>query len=193
LDRDLIATLRLIRTPGIGPVTCRQLLARFGSAEAAIDAVPELARRGGGKPPVIATVAAVEREMAQVEKLGARYLLSSKGLYPSLLDAVDGAPSALIVKGDLTGKLAKEVLPKMFETGDSAATVVEREGLKTISDTGELERMIDAIIAANPKQAEQYKAGRTALMGFFVGQVMKSSRGQANPAVVNDLVAAKLA
>ena len=101
MDRDLIATLRLIRTPGIGPVTCRQLLARFGSAEAAIDAVPELARRGGGKPPAIATVAAVEREMAQVEKLGARYLLSGKGLYPSLLDAVDGAPSALIVKGDL--------------------------------------------------------------------------------------------
>ena len=53
MDRDLIATLRLIRTPGIGPVTHRQLLARFGSAEAAIDAVPELARRGGGKPPGI--------------------------------------------------------------------------------------------------------------------------------------------
>ena len=99
---------------------------------------------------------------------------------------------ALIVKGELTGKLAKEVLPKMFESGDPAAVIVEREGLKTISDTGELERMIDEIIAANPKQVTEYRAGKVALMGFFVGQVMKNSRGQANPAVVNDLVKAKL-
>ncbi|NDJ12877.1 MAG: Asp-tRNA(Asn)/Glu-tRNA(Gln) amidotransferase subunit GatB [Acidobacteriia bacterium] len=99
---------------------------------------------------------------------------------------------ALIVKGELTGKLAKEVLPKMFESGDPAAVIVEREGLKTISDTGELERMIDEIIAANPKQVTEYRSGKVTLMGFFVGQVMKNSRGQANPAVVNDLVKAKL-
>jgi aspartyl-tRNA(Asn)/glutamyl-tRNA(Gln) amidotransferase subunit B len=80
----------------------------------------------------------------------------------------------------------------MFETGDAAPTVVEREGFKTISDTGELERMIDEVIAANPKQVEQYKGGRTALMGFFVGAVMKATRGQANPAVVNELVKTKL-
>ncbi|MCU1328167.1 MAG: aspartyl/glutamyl-tRNA(Asn/Gln) amidotransferase subunit [Bryobacterales bacterium] len=99
---------------------------------------------------------------------------------------------ALIVSGELTGKLAKEVLPKMFESGDTAAAVVEREGLKTISDTGELERMIDEVIAGNPKQLEQYRAGKASLIGFFVGQVMKASRGQANPALVNDLVKAKL-
>jgi len=100
---------------------------------------------------------------------------------------------AMIVKGDLTGKLAKDVLLKMFETGDAPATVVEREGLKTISDTGELERMIDEVIAANPKQVEQFKGGRTALMGFFVGAVMKATRGQADPAAVNELVKTKLA
>jgi aspartyl-tRNA(Asn)/glutamyl-tRNA(Gln) amidotransferase subunit B len=99
---------------------------------------------------------------------------------------------ALITSGALTGKLAKDVLPKMFGSGEAAAAIVEREGLKTISDTGELERIIDEVIAGNPKQLEQYKGGKVTLAGFFVGQVMKASRGQANPAVVNDLVKAKL-
>ena len=69
---------------------------------------------------------------------------------------------------------------------------MEREGLKQISDSGALEKLADEVIAANPKQVEQYKAGKPALLGFLVGQVMKASRGQANPAAVNDVLKAKL-
>jgi len=99
---------------------------------------------------------------------------------------------ALINKGELSGKLAKEILPKMFETGDAPSVVMEREGLKQISDSGALEKIADEVIAANPKQVEQYKAGKTALLGFLVGQVMKASRGQANPAAVNEVLKKKL-
>ena len=99
---------------------------------------------------------------------------------------------ALINKGELSGKLAKEILPKMFETGEAAAAIMEREGLKQISDTGALEKIADEVIAANPKQVEQYKGGKVALMGFLVGQMMKASRGQANPAVVSEVLKKKL-
>jgi aspartyl-tRNA(Asn)/glutamyl-tRNA(Gln) amidotransferase subunit B len=99
---------------------------------------------------------------------------------------------ALINKGELSGKLAKEILPKMFESGDSPSSIMEREGLKQISDAGALEKLVDEAIAANPKQVEQYKAGKTALLGFLVGQVMKASRGQANPAAVNEALKSKL-
>jgi DNA processing protein len=101
MDQDDIARLRLIRTPGVGPVTYRQLLARFGSAEAALLAIPDLARRGGGAAPKIADAGMVAREIDRVMALGARYLFAGRGLYPSLLDASDGAPAALIVRGDL--------------------------------------------------------------------------------------------
>ena len=69
---------------------------------------------------------------------------------------------------------------------------MEREGLKQITDTGALEKIVDEVIAANPKQVEQYKGGKTAVIGFLVGQVMKASRGQANPGVVNELLRSKL-
>ena len=98
---DLIARVRLIRSPSIGPVTYRQLIARFGSAQAALDAVPDLARRGGGKPPRLVTVAEADRECARVEKLGARYLVLGQGLYPPLLAQLDDAPPLIIAKGDV--------------------------------------------------------------------------------------------
>jgi aspartyl-tRNA(Asn)/glutamyl-tRNA(Gln) amidotransferase subunit B len=100
---------------------------------------------------------------------------------------------ALIAKGELSGKLAKEVFAKMFASGESAGPIIEREGLKQISDTGALAKIVDDILAANPKQVEQYKSGKTTVLGFFVGQVMKASRGQANPAAVNQLLKEKLA
>jgi len=99
---------------------------------------------------------------------------------------------ALINKGELSGKLGKEILPKMFETGDAPSVIMEREGLKQISDTGALEKIVEEVLAGNPKQVEQYKSGKTAVIGFLVGQVMKASRGQANPAAVTDLLKAKL-
>ena len=99
---------------------------------------------------------------------------------------------ALIGKGDLSGKLAKDIFPKMFATGDSAQTIMDREGLRQISDTGALEKIIDEVLAANPKQVEQYRGGKTTVLGFLVGAVMKQSRGQAAPGAVNDLLKAKL-
>jgi aspartyl-tRNA(Asn)/glutamyl-tRNA(Gln) amidotransferase subunit B len=98
----------------------------------------------------------------------------------------------LIGTGELSGKLAKEILPKMFESGESPAAIMEREGLRQISDSSALEALADQVISSNPKQVEQYKNGKTGLLGFLVGQVMKASRGQANPAAVNDVLKAKL-
>lgn len=100
--------------------------------------------------------------------------------------------AGLIHSGEISGKLAKEILPKMFAESVSAKFIMERDGLKQISDTGALDRIIDEVLAANPKQVEQYKSGKTAVAGFLVGQIMKASRGQANPQVVNDLLKAKL-
>ncbi|MDQ2774526.1 MAG: Asp-tRNA(Asn)/Glu-tRNA(Gln) amidotransferase subunit GatB [Acidobacteriota bacterium] len=99
---------------------------------------------------------------------------------------------ALIGKGELSGKLGKEILPKMFQTGEAPSVIMEREGLKQISDSGALEKIVDEVFAANPKQVEQYKSGKTTVIGFLVGQVMKASRGQANPAAVNETLKAKL-
>ena len=99
---DQIARLRLIRSENIGPVTYFQLLARFGSAQAAIDAIPDLAARGGGRAPRLASRAQVERELEQVERIGARYLFLGQGLYPSLLAELETAPPALIGRGDFT-------------------------------------------------------------------------------------------
>jgi len=98
----------------------------------------------------------------------------------------------LISGEELSGKLAKQVFPKMFSTGESAAAIVEREGLKQISDTGALEKIIADVIAANPKQVEQYKGGKTTVINFLVGQAMKATRGQANVAAVTDLFKQKL-
>jgi aspartyl-tRNA(Asn)/glutamyl-tRNA(Gln) amidotransferase subunit B len=98
----------------------------------------------------------------------------------------------LIASGELSGKLAKEVFPKMFATGDAAGVIVEREGLKQISDSGALEKIIAGVIANNPKQVEQYKGGKTTVINFLVGQAMKATRGQANVAAVTELFKQKL-
>ncbi len=99
---------------------------------------------------------------------------------------------SLIAQGELSGKLAKDIFPKMYATGESASAIMEREGLKQISDSSALEAIVAEMIAGNPKQVEQYRGGRTAVIGFLVGQVMKASRGQANPAMVNEMLKAKL-
>ena len=99
---DLIDRLRLIRTSGIGPIAYRQLLMRFGSASAALDAIPDLAGRGGGKPPAIFAKDKAEREAAAVDKLGARYLVLGQGLYPRALAELENAPPLLTVKGNLS-------------------------------------------------------------------------------------------
>lgn len=99
----------------------------------------------------------------------------------------------LMKDGTISGKIAKDVLDMMIETGDDAAKIVESKGLKQVSDTGAIEKIIDQVIAANQPSLAEYKAGKDRLFGFFVGQVMKESKGQANPAVVNEILKKKLA
>lgn len=120
--------LRLIRTPRVGPVSYRQLVARFGSAGAALEALPMLARRGGGAPVGLAERGAVEREMARVAKLGARYLFLDTPAYPPLLAELDSAPPALIVRGD-TGLLQRPMVAMVGARNASAAACRFARGL----------------------------------------------------------------
>ena len=98
---------------------------------------------------------------------------------------------ALIESGAISGRIAKDVFDDMFETGKDAAAIVEAKGLKQISDTGAIEEIIDRLIADNPKQVAQAKE-QPKVAGWFVGQVMKATSGQANPAVVNEILKKKL-
>ncbi|AMU96198.1 glutamyl-tRNA amidotransferase [Sphingopyxis terrae subsp. terrae NBRC 15098] len=94
----------------------------------------------------------------------------------------------LVADGTISGTIAKQVFEKMLETGDGAAAIVDREGLKQTSDTGAIEAEIAKVLAANADKVEQYKGGKEALFGFFVGQTMKAMQGKANPQVVNELL-----
>ncbi|MBL8215973.1 MAG: Asp-tRNA(Asn)/Glu-tRNA(Gln) amidotransferase subunit GatB [Bryobacterales bacterium] len=98
----------------------------------------------------------------------------------------------MITSNEISGAIAKKIFPKMVETGDAPAVIKEREGLSQISDTGAIEKIVDEVIAGNPKQVEQYRGGKTTVIGFLVGQVMKASKGQAAPGVVNELLKKKL-
>ncbi len=98
-----------------------------------------------------------------------------------------------ITDNTISGKIAKDVFDAMWNGEGDADTIIEARGLKQVTDTGAIEAMIDEVIAANPRQVEQYRAGKEKLLGFFVGQVMKASKGKANPAQVNDLLKKKLA
>ena len=99
---------------------------------------------------------------------------------------------SLVADGTLSGSLAKQVFEIMLETGQGAAAVVEERGLKQTSDTGEIDAIIEGILAANADKVSQYRAGKEALFGFFVGQTMKAMAGKANPGVVNKRLKAKL-
>jgi len=94
----------------------------------------------------------------------------------------------LLDDGTLSSKLAKDVFAKMFASGRTASEIIDAEGLKQISDEGALGKIIDDIVAGNAKQVETYRGGKTAVLGFFVGQVMKATRGQADPKIVNELL-----
>src|SRR6267378_277639 len=97
-----------------------------------------------------------------------------------------GALVRLIDEGKISGKQGKDVLVEMFKTGKSADAIIEEQGLVQVSDTGEIDRMVDEVLAANSGQLESYRSGKEALFGFFVGQVLKASKGKANPKVVNE-------
>jgi aspartyl-tRNA(Asn)/glutamyl-tRNA(Gln) amidotransferase subunit B len=115
-------------------------------------------------------------------------------------EAIESAPVSpvqlgtiidLIKEGTISGKIAKDLFEKVWAEGGDPRAVVEREGMKQVTDTGAIEKAVDEVIAANPDKAEQARAKPT-LAGWFVGQVMKATGGKANPQAVNALVKAKL-
>jgi len=124
-------------------------------------------------------------------------LLNAKNVKPE--EARDRVPEAnfvemldLVEKGTLSGPLSKTVFEEMFNSGKKASTIVAEKGLVQISDSGELGIIVDKIIADNEKAAVDYKAGKEASLTFLMGQVMKASRGKANPSVVRQLIVDKL-
>ena len=106
-------------------------------------------------------------------------------------DALGGLVD-LISDGTISGKIAKEVFADMFATGKDAASIVDEKGLKQVSDSGAIEALIDGVMAANQDKVDEYRGGKDKLFGFFVGQVMKQSGGQANPGMVNQILRSKL-
>ncbi|GGZ06435.1 Asp-tRNA(Asn)/Glu-tRNA(Gln) amidotransferase subunit GatB [Novosphingobium colocasiae] len=148
------------------------------------------------------TAKAAAKQPAEVAKQAANWLISelfgalnklgSSLEQSSVTPEKGGELLALVSKGTISGSIAKQVLEKMLETGDGAAAIVEREGLVQESDTGAIEAKVDEILAANADKVAQYKDGKVALFGFFVGQTMKAMQGKANPQVVNEILKAKL-
>jgi aspartyl-tRNA(Asn)/glutamyl-tRNA(Gln) amidotransferase subunit B len=114
--------------------------------------------------------------------------LSDCNISPAMLGGLVG----LISDGTISGRIAKDVFADMFETGKDAASIVDEKGLKQVSDSGAIEALIDTVIAANMDKVEEYRGGKDKLFGFFVGQVMKQSGGQANPGMVNQILKSKL-
>jgi aspartyl-tRNA(Asn)/glutamyl-tRNA(Gln) amidotransferase subunit B len=167
-----------------------------------------------GLSPYDAQVLTASREMAAFyesvaaavpsdSKLAANWVM---GDYSAFLnkDGLDVSASRLtaaqlggllqrIVDNTVSGKLAKEVFEVMWADASDADTVIEARGLKQITDSGAIEAVIDAIMAANPKQLADFRSGKDKLFGFFVGQAMKATDGKANPALLNELLKKKLA
>jgi aspartyl-tRNA(Asn)/glutamyl-tRNA(Gln) amidotransferase subunit B len=98
----------------------------------------------------------------------------------------------LLDSGVISGKMAKAVFEEMFASGRSAQSIVDEKGLVQVSDQGEIESAVDLVLSENPKEVAQYKAGKDKLIGFFVGQVMRKTKGKANPQIVNDILKTKL-
>ena len=99
---------------------------------------------------------------------------------------------ARIVDSTISGKIAKDVFEEMWSGGSAADAIIAAKGLEQITDSGAIESVIDAVMAANPKQLADFRAGKDKLFGFFVGQVQKSTQGKANPAQLNELLKRKL-
>lgn len=97
-----------------------------------------------------------------------------------------------IADDTISGKIAKQVFEAMWSGEGSADEIIENKGLKQVTDSGAIEKIIDDIIAANPQQVEQFRSGKDKVFGFFVGQVMKQTQGKANPKQVNELLRKKL-
>jgi len=168
LIEDLVDRVRLLRTPGIGPVTYRQLIMRFGTPAAALAAVPDLARRGGGRTPALRTREDAEREIARVEKLGAKWLALGQGLYPRLLCELEDAPPLLIAKGDLN-LLDRQAVAIVGARNASAAACRFARGLA--HDLGQHELVVVSGLARGIDSAVHDGALATGTVGVVAGGI----------------------
>ncbi len=98
----------------------------------------------------------------------------------------------LLDSGAISGKIAKGVFEQMFASGKSARHIVDEKGLGQVSDESQIESAIDQVLSENPKEVEQFRAGKDKLFGFFVGQVMRKTKGKANPQLANEILRKKL-
>jgi len=127
-----------------------------------------------------------------ISELSGRMNKEDKSLSESPVSAAMlGGMLRRLAQNAITSKMAKEVFDAMWNGEGDADTIIEKRGLKP-ADTGEVEKIIDELIASNPEQVEQFRAGKDKVLGFFVGQVMKASKGKADPATVNQLLRDKL-
>jgi DNA processing protein len=168
LIEDLVDRLRLLRTPGIGPVTFRQLIARFGAPSTALAAVPDLARRGGGNAPALRTVADTEREIARVQKLGGKFLAIGQGLYPRLLAELEDAPPLLIAKGNLN-LLDRQAVAIVGARNASAAACRFARGLA--HDLGQHDLVVVSGLARGIDSAAHDGALDTGTIGVIAGGI----------------------
>ena len=135
-------------------------------------------------------------------KLSANWILGELSAHLNAGDrAISASPVAAeslgamlnrITDGTISGKLAKEVFEAMWAGEGDADAIIEQRGLQQITDGGAIEQVVDEIVAANPQQAAQFRAGKEKILGFFVGQVMKATQGKANPAQVNEILRRRL-
>ncbi len=163
----------------------RALIATLTASRALADYFEAALERAGGEPRTVAhwvageLLARLNRDGIEVEEC------------PVPASAL-GALLARVADGTVSGKIAKEVLAAMWAGEGEADAIIERRGLRQLTDSAAIEALVEEVVAANPAQVEQYRAGKRKVLGFFVGQVMKASRGQANPQQVNALLRRKL-
>ena len=144
---------------------------------------------------------AVAKDSAEA-KLAANWVMGELSSYLNKedKDITDSPVSASMLAGmiarikdnTISGKIAKDVFDAMWQGEGDADAIIESKGLKQITDSGEIEALVDEVIANNPQQVEQFKAGKDKMLGYFVGQIMKATQGKANPAQVNQLLIKKL-
>jgi aspartyl-tRNA(Asn)/glutamyl-tRNA(Gln) amidotransferase subunit B len=180
---------RYVEVLGLTPYNARELTAEvetFGRFETLL---AETAKAIGKGEAEVAT------QVANWSLSVAPGVIKALGDEADLANARASAQASILAmqdKGEISGGQAKEIFEIVLKTGRDPAEIAEAEGLKQVSDTGAIEAAVDAIIAANADKVEQYRAGKEALFGFFVGQTMKAMQGKANPQLVNQLLKDKL-
>ncbi|MET0536036.1 MAG: Asp-tRNA(Asn)/Glu-tRNA(Gln) amidotransferase subunit GatB [Steroidobacter sp.] len=200
IEKDYIESVRA-SLPELPDQKAARYVEKFGLS--AYDAGVLTASREMGDFYEAVLAALVAKNLAGHEKLAANWTMGelSAALNEHNLDVTQSRIDASRLAGllariadeTISGKIAKEVFEQMWAEGHDADAIIEAKGLKQITDTGAIEKTIDEVMAANPKQLADYRSGKDKLFGFFVGQVMKVTAGKANPAQVNDLLKRKLA